>query len=115
MKPEKTETSTRLDDVLQEWACFVVCPGSMAPTNVGEMQAVKTMMYNGLKLLQMAQALPRGGEDVLRLLDIARALVDYRKRAGALNFQLEKADYYMRELELALEGEPPISPLYEKE
>ncbi len=62
-------------------------------------------MYNGLKLLQMAQVIKDSGWDMPRLCDIAKALLDYRKRAGPLNFQLEKADFFFRELELALEGE----------
>lgn len=33
-------------------------------------------------------------------------LLTYRKQAGALNFQLEKADEYMRRLEAALAADP---------
>ena len=43
------------------------------------------------------------GDDRLR--KAAEALIDYRRRAGPLNFQLEKADAYLREIGLALEGE----------
>lgn len=46
-----------------------------------------------------------------RLRQAAQALIDYRRRAGPLNFQLEKADDFLRQIELALKGqvsEPPI-------
>lgn len=36
------------------------------------------------------------------LMDVSEALLDYRHRAGALNFQLEKADDYFRLLEQAV-------------
>lgn len=51
------------------------------------------------------QALASGAGEDDRLTEVCRALVDYRKRAGPLNFQLEKADDYLREIELILEGE----------
>jgi hypothetical protein len=40
-----------------------------------------------------------------RLRKAAQDLLDYRKRAGPLNFQLEKADDFLREIRLALAGE----------
>lgn len=39
-----------------------------------------------------------------RLRKAAQDLIEYRRRAGPLNFQLEKADDFLREIELALEG-----------
>ena len=38
------------------------------------------------------------------ILITARALVDYRKRVGPLNFQLEKADDYIRSLSDSLDA-----------
>jgi hypothetical protein len=57
----------------------------------------------------ISQSGNRGGE--ARLRQAAQALIDYRRRAGLLNFQLEKADDFLREIGLALAGEvsePPI-------
>jgi len=44
------------------------------------------------------------------LLEACKALVDYRKRAGALSFQLEKADYWINKMAEAIdkaEGKTP--------
>lgn len=38
-----------------------------------------------------------------QLTELCRGLVDYRRRAGAINFQLEKADTWIRKMENALE------------
>jgi hypothetical protein len=49
-----------------------------------------------------------------RLRKAAQALLDYRKRAGPLNFQLEKADDFLREISLALAGEVSDPPLQDQ-
>lgn len=36
------------------------------------------------------------------LVDACKKLIDYRKRAGALNFQLEKADTFLEEIFAAI-------------
>jgi hypothetical protein len=46
-----------------------------------------------------------------RLSKAAQGLIDYRRRAGPLNFQLEKADDFLREIQLALAGEVSEPPL----
>lgn len=38
-----------------------------------------------------------------QLIEAARGLVDYRRRAGPLNFQLEKADDFIFQMSVALE------------
>ena len=54
-----------------------------------------------------------GGRSDVRLRKAAQDLIDYRRRAGPLNFQLEKADDFLREIQLALEGEVSDPPLQE--
>lgn len=46
---------------------------------------------------------PKGEGSSERLRKAARDLLEYRERAGPLNFQLEKADDYLREIAAALE------------
>ena len=41
------------------------------------------------------------------MLEAAKKLVDYRNRVGPLNFQLEKADDFIRELEAAIAAAHP--------
>lgn len=50
-----------------------------------------------------------------RLVSAAKTLVNYRRRAGVLGFQLEKADDYFEELEAALAAtEEPTQPETER-
>ena len=42
--------------------------------------------------------------DLIDLIRSARELAKYRKRTGALNFQLEKADDWLRRIEIALDN-----------
>ncbi len=51
---------------------------------------------------------PRPSEaDVAELVSWCKRLLDYRRRAGAIGFQLEKADDYMRGIGIALENFEP--------
>ncbi len=36
--------------------------------------------------------------------ETARKLIEYRRQASALNFQLEKADYFLNEIRIAVEA-----------
>ena len=42
---------------------------------------------------------------IAEIIEAARGLVDYRRRVGPLNFQLEKADGFIRRMSDALEGD----------
>ena len=65
-----------------------------------------------MEIQMLQKKLDRAGEGSdARLRKAVQDLLDYRKRAGPLNFQLEKADDYLRELELALEGKVSDPPL----
>ena len=44
-----------------------------------------------------------GAEEAGKLLEAARGLVEYRKSSGPINFQLEKADTFIKRMENALE------------
>ena len=43
-------------------------------------------------------------ERLERIEKAAKKLLDYRKQSGPLNFQLEKADAYMHDIRIAMEG-----------
>jgi hypothetical protein len=57
---------------------------------------------NFLKAYHRAEQLQIQNE---RLSIACRGLIEYRDRSGSLNFQLEKADDFIRLMRIALEGE----------
>jgi hypothetical protein len=87
--------------------------GSKHAQHVVEEDVPRLLMEINLLQKRLDENGAGDGSDA-RLRKAAQDLLDYRKRVGPLNFQLEKADDFLREIRLALEEEVSDPPLQDQ-
>jgi hypothetical protein len=80
--------------------------GEMAPADDDYIGAGEIRQNsNGLFVAAARTAVPELIAEVRRLRAACHGLIDYRDRNSALNFQLEKADDFIHQMRIALEGQ----------